>query len=277
MFSSNHTHFFLFTLLIHVAGILLISNRLQRHSDVTMAELEISSVELNLTDAIQDSQPSPPPMPEPDQVNPEPAIPQPAPEPLPEPKPEPKAEPVPEPVIEPEPIVAMEQQPVVLPEKDPEPPPTPKEIKPEPRPEPPQPPVEKKTEPPPLKKVEKTVIPEPKSPTHPRPRPEMPESTTPESGAAAGRIDVPPKPRRTIKPRYPAGARRRGESGAVTLNVRINAAGKAVDVTVKKSSGFPELDQAARQSVQKAQFNPGTIDGKPVASEAGLTIIFKLR
>jgi protein TonB len=261
MESANHTIFFLFTLLVHVTGILLISNQMQQPLDVTLAELEISSVELNLADAAQDSLPSPPP--EPEQMKPMPA-----------PEPEPEPEPTPEPL--PDPVAAMEADPVILPEKKPEPPPVPEQIMPEPRPEPPPKKIEKKTDPPPVKKVEKPLNPEPQPPRSPQPPPEMAASTTPESGAATGQIDVPPRPRRTIKPKYPTGARRRGESGAVTLAVQINAAGKANEVTVKISSGFPELDQAARQAVQSARFNPGTVDGQPVASEAGLTIIFKL-
>ena len=259
MFSSNHTLFFLFALVLHVTGILFISNQTKRQKDITMARLEISAVELNLTDATEDSQPSPPPPPTPEQKKPEPEPVPPEPTPIPKP-PEPKPEPKPEPI----PIIEKEPEPVVLPKKEPEP-----------KPEPQKPKVETQPKKPPPKIVEKVAeVKDPPPKTNLKP---MPESDTPESGAAAAQINMPPKPRRKIKPRYPSGARRRGEEGSVTLNVRINASGRAVDVEITQSSGFPELDQAAKHAVQKARFAPGTIDDRAVESQAGLTIIFKLR
>jgi periplasmic protein TonB len=260
MLTSKHSLFFPLTLLLHLCALLLIA-ALSRRTETSWAELEISSVELNLSDATEESQPSPPPQPEAPQPQPE-AVPEtehepatPPPEPT---RPEPRLQtaPIPEPdsVVIPE---TAEEPPAMLPQ-EPEPP----RAEP-PRPEPPPPdPVAPAAEP----------APAPRQPTE-----ETPESTTPESGAAAARIDTPPKPRRDIKPRYPSGARRRGEEGSVTLNVLIGADGRTRSATVTDSSGFAELDEAARRAVLEARFTPGRHGGRSVESQARLTVIFKLR
>ncbi len=291
MFSSNHTLAFLLTLLLHAAGLLMIAGVQKQPGEITLAVLELTSVELNLTDAAEDSQPSPPPALQTAPVEPPtppdplpPSVPEPQPVPLvePEPPPMPLPEPEPAPVVEPEPepqpVPLPEPAPIVLPAPAPLPQPA-REDEPEPAaPQPPPPEVKPQPHPAP---AEVTAPPEEVAPQlippQPAPSPAMPESTTPESGAASAQIDAPPRPRRSIKPAYPAGARRRGEEGTVTLHVKISASGQAVDVAVTKPSGFPELDQAARQAVQKAQFTPGMIGTRPVESSAGLTIIFKLR
>ena len=269
-FTSNHSLFFLLTLLIHASGILIIANLPDRQDEITMAELEIAAVELNLSESMEESAPSPPPTPEP-----EPEPPKPEPEKVPEEIKEPELQPPeitpPEPGFKP--VTIPEPESVVLPEPEPEPPemtpPEPEPLRIEaPRPEPP--PLPPPPEPPKEKpKVENPVV--------KPPEPETPPSQTPESGAAAAMIDQPPKPRRTIKPRYPSGARRRGEEGSVTLDVDISASGRARSVSIAESSGFAELDEAAKQAVKKARFTPGKNKGKSVESQARLTIIFKLK
>lgn len=235
---------------------------------MVMAKLEISAVELNLSESMKEAQPSPPPAAptEPEPARPEPEmVPETEPEPVLQPpgsrvKPEFKPQPIPEPEA------------VVIPDVKPDPPEmTPPEQEP-PQAEPPRP----KMPPPPgvQPAVEKPVK---SPPAVVAPAPEQPESTTPESGAAAAMIDQPPKPQRAIKPRYPSGARRRGEEGTVTLKVKISATGRTREVSVLNPSGFAELDDAAKRAVREARFTPGKYNGKTVESEAQLTIIFKLR
>jgi bla regulator protein BlaR1 len=65
------------------------------------------------------------------------------------------------------------------------------------------------------------------------------------------------------KPVWPKQALREERTGAVTLKFEINETGQVVDTGVKKSSGHPDLDEAARTGIEKCQFIPGTIDGKP--------------
>lgn len=90
------------------------------------------------------------------------------------------------------------------------------------------------------------------------------------------RIDAPPAPYKAIRPDYPRGARRRGESGDVTLELNVNEKGVVVEVSVSVSTGFRELDAAAIRAVRAARFRPATSDGRPVPSTARLTLSFRL-
>ncbi len=91
------------------------------------------------------------------------------------------------------------------------------------------------------------------------------------------RVDAPPAPRRSIRPKYPDGARKRGEQGNVTLELEVNVQGIVVDVKVAAGCGFAELEQAAVAAARKALFLPAKRDGKPVASRARLTLTFRLK
>ena len=78
------------------------------------------------------------------------------------------------------------------------------------------------------------------------------------------------------KPEYPAQSRRLNEEGTVVLKILVLAEGSAGEVEVKSSSGFPMLDQSARDAVKKWHFNPATLDGKPIDEFYSLSIPFKL-
>ena len=58
------------------------------------------------------------------------------------------------------------------------------------------------------------------------------------------------------KPIYPPLSRRLGEEGQVLLHVQVSADGEALQVNVKRSSGFKRLDQAAMDVVKRWQFVP---------------------
>lgn len=79
------------------------------------------------------------------------------------------------------------------------------------------------------------------------------------------------------KPDYPAMSRRHDEQGTVLLRVFVNADGTAGTVQIKTSSGFPLLDQAAREAVQSWHFQPATLDGKPIAEWYQIPIPFTLK
>lgn len=79
-----------------------------------------------------------------------------------------------------------------------------------------------------------------------------------------------------IRIRYPEGARVRGEEGVTVLRVKVNARGRADDVKMEKSSGYPSLDKAAAAAARRAQFVPGMAGGKAIEGEAVLTFRFRL-
>ena len=135
---------------------------------------------------------------------------------------------------------------------------------------------------PPAVKPEKPLPPDPSAPKFPEPK-EEPQTLRPSNPQASqpaprqARIDAPPKPKRSIKPDYPKGARQRGEQGDVVLEIRVNAEGTVDTVKVAVSSGFGELDEAAAKAAKAAKFKPARSGREPVASTARLKLQFKLR
>ena len=78
------------------------------------------------------------------------------------------------------------------------------------------------------------------------------------------------------KPEYPSQSRRLNEEGTVVLTILVLADGNAGVVEVKASSGFPLLDQSAKDAVMHWHFNPATVDGIPIDELYSLDIPFKL-
>ena len=109
------------------------------------------------------------------------------------------------------------------------------------------------------------------------PLPEPTAAPQPQVAPRQARIDAPPRPKKTIRPHYPDGARQRGEQGDVVLEIRVDGDGSVGDVNVVSSSGFGELDAAAVRAVRAARFTPAKSGGSAVASTARLTLTFRLR
>lgn len=78
------------------------------------------------------------------------------------------------------------------------------------------------------------------------------------------------------KPPYPRLSRANNEQGTVVLRVMVRADGTAGTVEIKTSSGYPLLDNSARNTVHTWRFNPATVNGKPVDEWYEVSIPFKL-
>jgi TonB family protein len=78
------------------------------------------------------------------------------------------------------------------------------------------------------------------------------------------------------KPEYPSASKRLEEEGTVQLKFLVGADGKVIESAVEKSSGFRRLDEAARQSLAKCTFKPGTKDGVAVESWASMKYTWAL-
>jgi periplasmic protein TonB len=78
------------------------------------------------------------------------------------------------------------------------------------------------------------------------------------------------------KPDYPSASRRLEEEGTVSLKFLIGADGRVLQAEIEKTSGFPRLDEAARNTLSKCQFRPGTIDGKAEQSWASIKYTWRL-
>jgi len=78
-------------------------------------------------------------------------------------------------------------------------------------------------------------------------------------------------------PRYPAMSLRNGEEGTVLLLVKVDATGKPIDVTLKKSSGYRELDRSAiKQVLEKWRFHPAMHQGLAIPAMALVPVNYKI-
>ena len=75
---------------------------------------------------------------------------------------------------------------------------------------------------------------------------------------------------------YPRAAGLRGEEGTVYMVTEIAPDGHATDVQIVQSSGYPDLDRAARNAVAAWHFKPAIRDGQAVASEMREAYHFKI-
>lgn len=77
-------------------------------------------------------------------------------------------------------------------------------------------------------------------------------------------------------PIYPAGAKRRGIQGKVLLDVLVKIDGSAASVTIARSSGSSQLDEAALDAVRDWKFIPAKRSGKIVQANVIVPVEFKI-
>lgn len=76
---------------------------------------------------------------------------------------------------------------------------------------------------------------------------------------------------------YPADAVKSHHEGVAMVLAHVDASGQVAEARLDKTSGFPELDQAALSSVKAWSFNPATHDGRPVDEWVTLPVSLKLQ
>lgn len=69
-------------------------------------------------------------------------------------------------------------------------------------------------------------------------------------------------------PSYPAISRRLGEEGKVVLRVELDETGRVDHATVKTSSGYARIDEAALATVKRWRCSPASRDGAAVRAVA---------
>lgn len=110
--------------------------------------------------------------------------------------------------------------------------------------------------------------------------PTAPSRTTAPAETAAAPPVVPPladaNHLNNPAPVYPMGARRRNEQGVVYLTVLVLADGTVGDLSLKRSSGYPELDESALKAVARWRFVPASRGGKAIDWRYTLPISFSL-
>jgi len=77
-----------------------------------------------------------------------------------------------------------------------------------------------------------------------------------------------------VPPAYPAGARNMRIEGSVVIDVTIGEDGIPRDLTL--ISGQPLLAQAARDAIRQWRYQPALLNGKPVALQQRITVVFKV-
>lgn len=99
-------------------------------------------------------------------------------------------------------------------------------------------------------------------------------------GGRAGSTLVPPRfdaaYLRNPAPHYPAPSRRLGEEGRVILRVLVDPEGRARQLEIKASSGFPRLDQVALATVRLWRFIPARHGDLPMAAWVLVPVTFQL-
>jgi periplasmic protein TonB len=78
------------------------------------------------------------------------------------------------------------------------------------------------------------------------------------------------------KPPYPAASLRAAETGVVRLSFLIGVNGLVLDSKVERSSGYPRLDEAARNGLKQCRFRAATVDGKAEQSWARIEYAWKI-
>lgn len=87
---------------------------------------------------------------------------------------------------------------------------------------------------------------------------------------------VPPKVKAKVDPVYPPDKLAKGEKGVVKLELTVDATGKVVNAKVVESAGA-EFDAAALDAAAKLEFEPATVDGKPVKAQIPYRFTFDFK
>jgi periplasmic protein TonB len=79
-----------------------------------------------------------------------------------------------------------------------------------------------------------------------------------------------------VDPTYPPASRRAGEQGTVRLKVLVDTNGRASNVAVTQTSGFPRLDEAAVEAVRKWRFVAATDGTNKIQAYTQVAVTFRL-
>jgi len=90
-------------------------------------------------------------------------------------------------------------------------------------------------------------------------------------------VDVKPEPVYAPKPAYSDRARTAEMEGQVIIEVLVGRDGNVKRAKVQQSSGYDELDKAARDAAKQWEFTPAEKDGEPVRVWVIIPFNFSLR
>jgi len=78
------------------------------------------------------------------------------------------------------------------------------------------------------------------------------------------------------KPPYPSMSKRLGEEGRVEIEVQVQADGLPSKVSLRRSSGYPRLDEAALEAIKRWKFVPAKRNGEAIAASVIVPMPFVL-
>ncbi|MCC2963244.1 energy transducer TonB [Massilia sp. IC2-278] len=78
------------------------------------------------------------------------------------------------------------------------------------------------------------------------------------------------------RPTYPRASIRNEETGTVTLRFTVAENGRLLGAAVARSSGFPQLDNAAYGALTRCRFRPASLDGQPVQTTVYVQYVWTL-
>ena len=78
-------------------------------------------------------------------------------------------------------------------------------------------------------------------------------------------------------PPYPAASKHKKETGTVVVRVVISEQGTVMEASIRQSSGFSALDDAALNAVRRYRFSPTIRDGRPVVAAGSIAMPFTLK
>ncbi len=79
-----------------------------------------------------------------------------------------------------------------------------------------------------------------------------------------------------VRPDYPRESRILGEEGTAVFELGLSSDATLTRITLVRSSGYPRLDEAAREALRKATFVPACENGRPVACVKRIAVRFEL-
>jgi protein TonB len=80
-----------------------------------------------------------------------------------------------------------------------------------------------------------------------------------------------------VSPTYPFRAKRRGVEGKVVVRFLVDKQGRVSQSTVVRADPEGVFEQSALKAVRQWRFQPGTKDGRPVATWVQVPIRFELK
>lgn len=90
-------------------------------------------------------------------------------------------------------------------------------------------------------------------------------------------LDTPPRPTSKPPPRYPRELLKKKQGGKVIVVVTVDERGTVTNASVKESSGFSALDQAAVDAARRWKFKPGIKGGRNAVMTAKIPFNFRVK